>query len=65
MAMPDLGSNLVAMFQRSAAAGGDQPFLWAKAQGTYRSLELARAARRPACSPAVWPARGRAPATGC
>lgn len=36
MAMPDLGTNLVTMFRRSAQAGGDQPFLWAKAQGTYR-----------------------------
>lgn len=43
MSMPDLGSNLVTMFRRSAAAGGDQPFLWAKAQGTYAPWSWRRA----------------------
>jgi long-chain acyl-CoA synthetase len=32
----DLGANLVAMFQRSAARRGDAPFLWAKRDGAYR-----------------------------
>jgi long-chain acyl-CoA synthetase len=36
MAMPDLGANLVAMFQRSEAKGGDRPFLWVKREGSYR-----------------------------
>ena len=31
------------MFRRSAAAGGDQPFLWAKAQGTYAPWSWRRA----------------------
>ena len=41
--MPDLGANLVAMFERSAAAGGDRPFLWAKSGGTYRAWSWRRA----------------------
>ena len=43
MPMPDLGANLVAMFERSAAAGGDRPFLWAKVDGVYRSWSWRRA----------------------
>lgn len=43
MPMPDLGANLVAMFERSAAKGGEQPFLWAKSQGVYRPWSWRRA----------------------
>lgn len=43
MAMPDLGTNLVTMFRRSAQTGGDRPFLWAKTQGTYRPWSWRRA----------------------
>ena len=43
MPMPDLGANLVAMFERSAAAGGDRPFLWSKVDGVYRSWSWRRA----------------------
>ena len=42
MAMPDLGTNLVTMFRRSAQAGGDRPFLWAKVQGTYQAWSWRR-----------------------
>ena len=42
MAMPDLGTNLVTMFRRSAQAGGDGPFLWAKLQGTYQAWSWRR-----------------------
>ena len=41
--MPDLGANLVAMFERSAANGGERPFLWAKADGVYRPWSWRRA----------------------
>jgi long-chain acyl-CoA synthetase len=43
MPMPDLGASLVSMFERSAAGGGDQPFLWAKSGGAYRSWSWRRA----------------------
>ena len=43
MPMPDLGANLVAMFERSAAKGGERPFLWAKADGVYRQWSWRRA----------------------
>jgi long-chain acyl-CoA synthetase len=45
MTTPDLGANLVAMFQRSAARRGEAPFLWAKQEGSYRAWSWHRAAR--------------------
>ncbi|MEK0085448.1 AMP-dependent synthetase/ligase [Benzoatithermus flavus] len=42
MAAPDLGGNLVAMFQRSAARRGEAPFLWAKRDGAYRPWSWAK-----------------------
>ncbi|MEM7042651.1 MAG: AMP-dependent synthetase/ligase [Pseudomonadota bacterium] len=36
MAAPDFGRNLVDLFERSAAKGGEQPFLWGKVDGTYQ-----------------------------
>ena len=44
MPMPDLGANLVAMFHRSVARRGEQPFLWAKANGAYAPWSWHRAA---------------------
>ena len=43
MVMPDLGTNLVAMFERSATKGGATPFLWAKSAGAYSSWSWDRA----------------------
>ena len=36
MAAPDFGRNLVDLFEKSAAKGGDRPFLWGKTDGAYR-----------------------------
>ena len=36
MAAPDFGNNLVDLFEKAAAAGGDKPFLWGKVDGSYR-----------------------------
>lgn len=36
--------NLVAMFFARARAGGDKPFLWAKASGRWQSISWATAA---------------------
>ncbi|MEM8949631.1 MAG: AMP-dependent synthetase/ligase [Pseudomonadota bacterium] len=36
MATPDFGRNLVDLFEKSAALGGDKPFLWGKVDGRYR-----------------------------
>jgi long-chain acyl-CoA synthetase len=49
MPMPDLGANLVAMFERSSAKGGDRPFLWAKAQGSYQPWSWRRVAEEAGC----------------
>jgi long-chain acyl-CoA synthetase len=35
--IPDLGPNLVALFERAARQGADRPFLWAKRDGVYRA----------------------------
>ena len=43
MPTPDLGGNLVAMFERSAAKGDERPFLWAKSDGVYRPWSWRRA----------------------
>ena len=37
MATPDFGRNLVDLFEKSAAKGGEKPFLWGKVDGSYRS----------------------------
>jgi len=36
MTTPDFGRNLVDLFEKSAAAAGDKPFLWAKIDGRYQ-----------------------------
>lgn len=43
MVMPDLGADLVVMFERSAAKGGQAPFLWRKSEGVYRAWSWSRA----------------------
>lgn len=48
MPTPDLGANLVAMFQQSAARGGDAPFLWAKRGGVYTPWSWRRVAEEAA-----------------
>jgi len=57
----DQGSSLVEMFCRSAARGGDRPFLWAKREGAYqpwswRRVEAeARALCRTLCARGIDP----------
>jgi long-chain acyl-CoA synthetase len=45
MAVPDLGSNLVELFERTAARRAAAPFLWAKREGAYRPWTWQRVAR--------------------
>ena len=44
MAVPDLGSNLVELFERTAKRQAAAPFLWAKRDGAYRSWTWQRVA---------------------
>jgi long-chain acyl-CoA synthetase len=44
MAIPDLGSNLVELFERTARRRAAAPFLWAKRDGAYRSWSWQRVA---------------------
>ena len=46
MAVPDLGSNLVELFERTAKRRGAAPFLWAKRDGAYRPWTWQRVATR-------------------
>ncbi|MEM9440711.1 MAG: AMP-binding protein [Pseudomonadota bacterium] len=46
MATPDFGRNLVDMFEKSAAAGGEKPFLWGKVDGSYRPWSWAMVRNR-------------------
>lgn len=46
MATPDFGRNLVDMFEKSAAAGGEKPFLWGKVDGSYQPWSWARVRNR-------------------
>ena len=48
MATPDLGANLVAMFQRSVERRGDAPFLWVKKDRVYQPWSWRRAAEEAA-----------------
>jgi long-chain acyl-CoA synthetase len=45
MVVPDLGSNLVELFERTAARRAAAPFLWAKREGAYRPWTWQRVAR--------------------
>jgi long-chain acyl-CoA synthetase len=44
MAVPDLGSNLVELFERTAKRQAAAPFLWAKRDGAYRPWTWRRVA---------------------
>ena len=44
MAVPDLGSNLVELFERTARRRAAAPFLWAKRDGAYRPWTWQRVA---------------------
>jgi long-chain acyl-CoA synthetase len=44
MAVPDLGSNLVELFERTAKRRAAAPFLWAKRDGVYRPWTWQRVA---------------------
>ncbi len=44
MSVPDLGPNLVAMFDARAGERGDRPLLWAKRDGAYTPWSWARVA---------------------
>lgn len=46
MATPDFGHNLVDLFETSAEAGGDKPFLWGKVDGRYKPWSWATARDR-------------------
>ncbi|HLT01882.1 MAG TPA: AMP-binding protein, partial [Geminicoccaceae bacterium] len=45
MAAPDLGSNLLELFERTAKRRGAAPFLWAKREGAYRPWSWQQVAR--------------------
>ncbi|MEZ5931330.1 MAG: long-chain fatty acid--CoA ligase [Alphaproteobacteria bacterium] len=46
MAAPDFGRNLVDLFEKSAAAGEEKPFLWGKVDGRYRPWSWATVRQR-------------------
>ncbi len=46
MATPDFGRNLVDLFEKSAAKGGEKPFLWGKVDGSYRPWSWATVRNR-------------------
>ena len=58
MATPDLGANLVAMFQRSVERRGDAPFLWVKKDRVYQPWRRRRSWH------AAWCSRASRAATG-
>ncbi|MFO1074103.1 MAG: long-chain fatty acid--CoA ligase [Geminicoccaceae bacterium] len=60
MATPDLGANLIAMFQRSAKRRGDAPFLWIKEDKVYRPWSWRRAEEEAALLARCLVARGLA-----
>jgi long-chain acyl-CoA synthetase len=61
MSVPDLGSNLVELFERTARARGEQPFLWFRCEGVYRPWSWQRVAREARLLARVLRARGVAP----
>jgi long-chain acyl-CoA synthetase len=61
MSAPELGSNLVELFERTARGGGERPFLWLKRDGTYRPWSWQRVAREARLLARVLHARGIAP----
>ncbi len=61
MSAPDLGSNLVELFERSARGHGERPFLWHKREGAYRPWSWQRVAREARLLARVLRAQGVAP----
>ncbi len=61
MSAPDLGSNLVELFERTARGRGEQPFLWLKREGVYRPWSWQRAAHEARLLARVLRAKGVAP----
>ena len=45
MSAPDLGPNLVALFERMASKQRERPFLWVKRDGVYQPWSRQRVAQ--------------------
>jgi long-chain acyl-CoA synthetase len=61
MSAPDLGPNLVALFERMASKQGDRPFLWHKRDGVYRPWSWQRVAQEARILARALRAKGLAP----
>jgi long-chain acyl-CoA synthetase len=61
MPAPDLGSNLLEMFERTAGRSAAAPFLWAKRGGTYQAWSWQRVAHEARVLARALRARGVAP----
>jgi long-chain acyl-CoA synthetase len=61
MSAPDLGPNLVALFERMASKQGERPFLWLKRDGVYRPWSWQRVAQEVRTLARALRARGLAP----
>jgi long-chain acyl-CoA synthetase len=61
MPAPDLGSNLLELFERTASRRASAPWLWAKREGAYRPWSWQRVAREVNVLARALHARGVAP----
>jgi long-chain acyl-CoA synthetase len=61
MPVPDLGSNLVELFERMAGRHAAAPFLWAKRDGSYRPWSWQRVAKEARALARALRAKGVAP----
>ena len=61
MAAPDLGSNLLELFERTAGRCAAAPFLWAKRGGTYQAWSWQRVAHEARVLARALRAKGVAP----
>jgi long-chain acyl-CoA synthetase len=61
MSAPDLGPNLVALFERMASKQGERPFLWLKRDGIYRPWSWQRVAQEARTLARTLRAQGLAP----
>ena len=61
MSAPDLGPNLVALFERMASKQGERPFLWLKREGVYRPWSWQRVAQEARTLARALRAKGLAP----
>ena len=61
MSAPDLGPNLVALFERMASKQRERPFLWVKRDGVYRPWSWQRVAQEVRFLARGLRARGLAP----